>query len=184
MTSAPSSCSRMTVTQYSRSSNPSATSTAIFCPSNLMRTPSVEDSSGRDPAQELVHFAPRLFAAKLEGAAELGYGVSPPPNFKEPFRGLQVCPKAVLLGVSGIGHIRHFFPVYQGEKFVPVAGGAAQADTLYSTELVHGAWFAGGDLLQVRVVEHDVGGHLLLFRLLAPPAPQPLEEIRVQFWTV
>src|SRR5215218_2915610 len=43
-TSAPSSCRRITVTQYSRSSKPSATRTAILFPSNLIESPLVQSS--------------------------------------------------------------------------------------------------------------------------------------------
>jgi hypothetical protein len=99
-----------------------------------------------------------------------------------------VCPEAVLLGVllsaSDVAPICDFFAVDQGQQFVTVAGRAAKSYTLYGAELLDGAGLARGDLLQVRVVEHDVGGHLLLFCLLAPPTPQPLEKHRVHPWGV
>src|SRR5215212_8675236 len=86
-------------------------------------------------------------------------------------------PEAVLYG----GHttIRYLLPAYQGEYLVPVAGRAAQTHSLYGAQLVDSAGFAGGDLLEVRVVEHDVSGHPLLSCLLTPPASQPLKKHRV-----
>src|SRR5215211_131556 len=180
-TSAPSSCKRITVTQYSRSSKPSATRTAIFFPSNLMATPLVSPSLLCHRPEKLVHLAPRLFATELQGAGQRRHGVGAAPGPEQPIGDLEVLPEAVLQG----GHaIRRLLPLYQGENLLPVAGGAAQAHSLDGAQFMDGAGFAGGDLLEVRVVQHDVGRHPLPLRLLRPPAPEdphpPLTTRRTQ----
>src|SRR5829696_5240671 len=91
MTSAPSSCSRMTVTQYSRSSNPSATSTTIFFPLSLIPAPFSQPVSilARQP-QQFVHGVSGLVPTQLQGASQLRDGVGAPPRAEEAVGRLQV----------------------------------------------------------------------------------------------
>src|ERR671917_765704 len=89
-TSAPSSWSRMTVTQYSRSSKPSASRTAIFLPSSFIQPPVFRFSVVCDRPKHRIDLAPGLVAAYLQGAHELWYSVGPPPGAQEPVRRLHV----------------------------------------------------------------------------------------------
>src|SRR5829696_1206999 len=181
MTSAPSSCRRITVTQYSRSSKPSATRTATFFPSSLTATPLVSPSLVCRGSQQVVDFASCILAPEFEGAGQGGHGVGSAPGPEQPAGGVQLLSVAVFRGGS-LG--RRVFAVDQGEDLLPVAGGAAESDAFYGAEFIHRLGFAGGDLLQVRVMQDDVRGHLLPPCLLPPPAPQPLEEVRVHIGTV
>src|SRR5919202_6776787 len=163
----------MTVTQYSRSSNPSATSTATLFPSSLIASPFFWRSVCLP--QEFIHRRPGLLAPHLEDAGEFGYGVCAPPGAEQELGCLEV--RAVI----GTGWLRcDCLPApHERQELLAVAGGASQPDALYRAELVYALRLAGGYLLEVGVVEHHVGGDPLTPGLLSPPALEPLEERRI-----
>ena len=62
------------------------------------------------------------------------------------------------------------FAAHEREQLLTVSGGPSQTYAFNGAQLVGALWLAGGYLLQVGVVEHDVGGDLLAPRLFPPPA--------------
>ena len=78
-------------------------------------------------------------------------------------------------GGTGIVSRHWLLTAHQGDKLVAVASGAPQTDTFYGAKLVDALRFAAGYLFEVRVVQDDVGGNLLVPRLVPAPGPQTLE---------
>src|SRR5205085_898113 len=64
------------------------------------------------------------------------------------------------------------------EDLLAVALDLRRADARHGGQLREAAWLSGGDLLERRVVEDDVGGHLVGLRALEPPGAERVESRR------
>ena len=124
--------------------------------------PSGAESGGEQGVHGLFGF----FAPYLQGTGELGDSGGATPGAEETLGGLEVLTVIEAVALRGG---RRFLPSYKGEDLVAVAGGAPQTNAFYGAELVDALRLAAGYLLEVRVVQDDVGRDLLAASLVPSP---------------